>query len=70
MNGWVLLFVFFFCFHQLLNRDACSTLPLGKGEVFKPYRTLHALLILEATNREPTWLILPVPVDTAELGVH
>ena len=76
MNGWVLLFVFFCCFHQLLNRDAWSPLPLGNDEVFKPNRTLQTLLIPEATNRKTTYLtevtledITRVVAQVAEPGV-
>ena len=61
---------FFFCFHQLLNRDACYTLPLGNDEVFQPYRTLHALLIPEATNREPTCLKVAAPEALAVVAVQ
>ncbi len=60
-----------FCFFpHLLNRDACYPLPLGKGEVFKPYRTLQTLLIPEATNREPNCLVVDVPVHNAAAGVQ
>ena len=36
----------------------------------QPYRTFHALLIPEATNREPIGLIEVVPVNIADVVVQ